>query len=152
MTGYVSGVEAWPLDILIGQAATLPRQTYLSRLSRLLKIIIFHIPGGWGIEDQGPLAGKIVALKSVEFYNADHGVWADHPPMKHRRAEFSMDSTLNHDYNLKHLSAFGGYKSGHLDSVEMFEDEWMYLGRHLQEPKSKVAIVSLPSGLIKENC
>ena len=75
-----------------------------------------------------------------------------HPPMKHRRAEFSMDSTLNHDYNLKHLSAFGGYKSGHLDSVEMFEDEWMYLGRHLQEPKSKVAIVSLPSGLIKENC
>ena len=137
---------------MIGQAATLPRQTYLSSLSRLLKIIISHIQGGWGIEDQGPLAGKIVALKSVEFYNADHGVWADHPPMKHRRAEFSMDSTLNHDYNLKHLSAFGGYKSGHLDSVEMFEDEWMYLGRHLQEPKSKVAIVSLPSGLIKENC
>ena len=59
----------------------------------------------------------------MEFYNADHGVWADHPPMKHRRAEFSMASTLNHDYNLKHLSAFGGYKSGHLDSVEMFEDE-----------------------------
>ena len=115
-------------------------------------MIFFHIQGGWGIEDQGPLAGKIVALKSVEFYNADHGVWADHPPMKHRRAEFSMDSTLNHDYNLKHLSAFGGYKSGHLDSVEMFEDEWMYLGRHLQEPKSKVAIVSIPSGLIKENC
>ena len=115
-------------------------------------MIFFHIQGGWGIEDQGPLAGKIVALKSVEFYNADHGVWADHPPMKHRRAEFSMASTLNHDYNLKHLSAFGGYKSGHLDSVEMFEDEWMYLGRHLQESKSKVAIVSLPSGLIKENC
>ena len=135
-----------------GGQTWLLRQTYLSRCSRLLKIIFFHILGGWGIEDQGPLAGKIVALKSVEFYNADHGVWADHPPMKHRRAEFSMDSTLNHDYNLKHLSVFGGYKSGHLDSVEMFEDEWMYLGRHLQEPKSKVAIVSLPSGLIKENC
>ena len=68
------------------------------------------------------------------------------------RAEFAMDATINHEDNLKHLAAFGGYKSGHLDSVEMFEEDWIYLDRHLEEPKSKMAIVSIPSGLIKETC
>ena len=68
------------------------------------------------------------------------------------RAEFAMDATINHEDNLKHLAVFGGYKGEHLDSVEMFEEDWIYLGRHLEEPKSKMAIVSIPSGLIKETC
>jgi hypothetical protein len=64
-----------------------------------------------------------------------------------------MDAILNHEIKSKQLSVFGGYKNGHLDSVETFEDDmWMYLGQHLEEPKSKMAIVSLPPGLIRVNC
>ena len=35
-------------------------------------------------DQAGKYSGEILALKNVEFYNADHGVWADHPPMNNR--------------------------------------------------------------------
>ena len=66
---------------------------------------------------------------------------------------FSLDAMLNHEINSKQLAVFGGYKNGHLDSVEVFEDDtWMYTGRRLEEPKSRMAMVSLPEGLIRQNC
>ena len=62
-------------------------------------------------------------------------------------------SRYTHEINSKQLAVFGGYKNGHLDSVEVFEDDtWMYTGRRLEEPKSKMAMVSLPEGLIRQNC
>ena len=53
------------------------------------------------------------------------------------------------------LAVFGGYQGGHLNSVEVFEAEtgkWEYLDQYLQEPKSEMAHVTIPNGLILENC
>ena len=53
------------------------------------------------------------------------------------------------------LAVFGGYQGGHLNSVEVFEAEtgkWEYLDQYLQEPKSEMAHVTVPDGLILENC
>ena len=50
------------------------------------------------------------------------------------------------------ISVFGGLQAGHLDTVEIYDTEWNYLSQYLQEPKSELAVVTVPPGLIPENC
>ena len=76
--------------------------------------------------------------------------WAEFPELRHRRTELVLGS-----YENDVLVAFGGYQGGHLNSVEVFDGEtssWDYLDRYLQEPKSEMAHVTVPDGLILENC
>lgn len=76
--------------------------------------------------------------------------WIDFPAMRHRRTEHVMavddlDETI---------SVFGGLQAVHLDTIEVYDEEadWDYLSQHLQEPKSELAVVTVPAGLIPENC
>lgn len=70
--------------------------------------------------------------------------------MRHRRTEFALQAYKNHEL----VTAFGGYQGGHLNTIEEFDGEvdWDYLAQNLQEPKSKMAVVTVPDGVIAENC
>ena len=52
------------------------------------------------------------------------------------------------------MTAFGGFQGDHLDTIEEFDGEmdWDYTAQNLKEPKGNMAIVTIPSGLIEENC
>ncbi len=70
--------------------------------------------------------------------------------MRHRRAEFVLQAYEGENL----VTAFGGWQGGHLNTVEEFDGEvdWDYLAQNLQEPKSKMAVVTVPEGFITENC
>lgn len=91
----------------------------------------------------------MIFLVKVFHDDALSGAWSEFPPMQHRRTEFVLGS-----YENDLLTAFGGYQGGHLNSVEEFDGEstWEYLIQYLQEEKSDMALVTVPDGLIPENC
>ena len=74
--------------------------------------------------------------------------WIDFPEMRHRRTEHVMAVDSVDDT----ISVFGGLQAGHLDTIEIYDNEWNYLSQYLQEPKSELAVVTVPAGLIPENC
>ena len=49
---------------------------------------------------------------------------------------------------------FGGYQAGHLNTIEIYHEgsDWTYSSQYLQEAKSQLAAVTVPSGIIPENC
>lgn len=106
------------------------------------------VAGGWG-NDVGPNVGNIVPVKTTEFFDFQQGSWEEFPSMRHRRTEFVIGV-----YDEELVTAFGGYQGQHLNSVEEFDGElnWDYLGQTLQDPKSKMAIVTVPNGYISEDC
>ena len=67
--------------------------------------------------------------------------------MRHRRTEHVV-SVDQDDV----ISIFGGFQAGHLDTIEEYDEgsEWTYLSQYLQEPKSQLAVVTLPAGIILE--
>ena len=69
--------------------------------------------------------------------------------MRHRRTEHVV-SVDQDDV----ISIFWGFQAGHLDTIEEYDEgpEWTYLSQYLQEPKSQLAVVTVPAGIIPENC
>lgn len=107
------------------------------------------VAGGWG-NDVGPNAGDITPVKTAEYFDFEAGKWDEFPAMRHRRTEFVLEAYSDRQL----VTAFGGYQGGHLNSVEEFDGEldWDYLAQSLKEPKSDMALVTVPDGLISENC
>ena len=46
------------------------------------------------------------------------------------------------------------HQGGHINTIEEFDGEigWDFLAQDLQEPKSEMAGVTVPEGVIAENC
>ena len=70
--------------------------------------------------------------------------------MRHKRTEFFLEAYFDRQL----VTAFGGYQGGHLNTVEEFdgESDWDYLAQDLLQPKSEMAGVTVPDGVILEIC
>jgi len=104
--------------------------------------------GGWG--HAGPNGGQIAAVKTAEYYDFQEGKWSELPSMRARRTEFFLGAYPERQL----LTAFGGEQGGHISTIEEFDGElgWDFLAQNLQEPKSEMAGVTVPDGVIAENC
>lgn len=104
--------------------------------------------GGWG--HAGPNGGVISAVKTAEFFDFQEGKWLEFPSMHARRTEFFLG--VYPDRQL--VTAFGGYQGAHINTIEEFdgESDWDFLAQDLKEPKSEMAGVTVPDGIIVENC
>ena len=82
--------------------------------------------------------------------NICSGKWLKFPSMHARRTEFFLG--VYPDRQL--VTAFGGYQGAHINTIEEFdgESDWDFLAQDLKEPKSEMAGVTVPDGIIVENC
>jgi len=107
------------------------------------------VAGGWG-SNAGPNTGDIAAVKTAEYFDFELGKWFEFPSMRHKRTEFFLGAYFDRQL----VTAFGGYQGGHLNTVEEFdgESDWDYLAQDLLQPKSEMAGVTVPDGVILEIC